>query len=512
MMLCALIALWALQGRRWFLAGSAASLSFLTWQPAAIYLALALVLPLWQREKDRGNAFFRALTGTFLPLALILIYLAAEDALLPALRQTMVAQLIHVRQSGLGSLRGGSLHLFEIASRGLAGESLYLFLGIVGWAGFTASTMLSLRRNRLKSTGNPNPWPLLISGYWWLIFSLREMQGIPDLIPFLPHLALGMGWVFQKSVSVVQGMGNMGVPRHGVPGFSRVFPLAVMILIIVYGLAGGQLQQPARHSAGLQEQIQNAALFDSFLGPQGQVQAVGDLSLLVLTGRRNLTPLIQLDPNHYNMLLQEPGGPENFFNTIINRKPRGMILDHRNRRWPWSKPLLKFAKGNYVMYLNPTVLGLAAAQPPSIAPPELAEIANPLAVDFGDEIRLLGYTLDPSSLRPGGETIITLYWQGLQGMNNDYTLFLRLVDEQGTLWARRRGPPGGGYFQTSLWMPGEVVEGTYSVTLPSAIPRGKYRFLVSVHLSGSMERVPTSGEDPLQITEEGVIIGEIEIG
>lgn len=203
MILFGLITLWALAEKRWLLAGLAASLSFLTWQPAGIYLALALAAPLFSSNGERRRGFLQALAGAFIPLLLVTAYLAAENALASAFRQTIWGQILYATQGGEWTLSRGVRQLIRVVNRGLREESWFVIMGAAGWLGFTSKTVLSWRRplawrrSPAINAGGINPWPLLLSGYSWLLFSLRDLQGKPDLIPLLPYLALGLGWFLE---------------------------------------------------------------------------------------------------------------------------------------------------------------------------------------------------------------------------------------------------------------------------------------------------------------------------
>ncbi len=54
-------------------------------------------------------------------------------------------------------------------------------------------------------------------------------------------------------------------------------------------------------------------------------------------------------------------------------------------------------------------------------------------------------------------TRVTLCWQSLAPLADDYHVFVHLYDPSGTLLAAGDGPPMGGAFPTSLWQPGDVI-------------------------------------------------------
>ncbi len=75
---------------------------------------------------------------------------------------------------------------------------------------------------------------------------------------------------------------------------------------------------------------------------------------------------------------------------------------------------------------------------------------------FGDAIRFLGYEIDP---RPGRAPHLSLYFEALRPLQEDYRLILYLVEEPGKLMAATEFPqPTLVWYPTSQWQPGRVVE------------------------------------------------------
>ena len=70
---------------------------------------------------------------------------------------------------------------------------------------------------------------------------------------------------------------------------------------------------------------------------------------------------------------------------------------------------------------------------------------------------------------------ITFYWETQQAMDEDYTLFVHLLDQTGQLVTQMDGQPFQGNYPTSWWSPGELI--IDQRTLPD-IAAGDYRLLV----------------------------------
>jgi len=86
-------------------------------------------------------------------------------------------------------------------------------------------------------------------------------------------------------------------------------------------------------------------------------------------------------------------------------------------------------------------------------------IAHPLDVAVGDVATLLGYDLAPApSLRNGAPVTLTLFWQAGAGVQDDLTIFVHLVGQDGAIVAQHDGKPSEGTRATTGWIPGEIIE------------------------------------------------------
>jgi hypothetical protein len=124
-------------------------------------------------------------------------------------------------------------------------------------------------------------------------------------------------------------------------------------------------------------------------------------------------------------------------------------------------------------------------------PPE--SIQRPLNVDFGDELRLLGY--DVVEQAPGDkQTLVTLYWQVSKRMGEDYNVTLRLADDEGNVWSQLDRYPLGGFLRTTEWQPGAIVRDDYRLRTLVGTPPGQYRLEIGVYSPATGRTLrPTGG-------------------
>ena len=74
-----------------------------------------------------------------------------------------------------------------------------------------------------------------------------------------------------------------------------------------------------------------------------------------------------------------------------------------------------------------------------------------------------------TQVAPGGKADVILWWRANRPVNQSYTVFNHLLDEQGNLRAQQDGAPGGGTSPTDWWMPGEIVDDHHVIPIPEEI-------------------------------------------
>jgi hypothetical protein len=116
--------------------------------------------------------------------------------------------------------------------------------------------------------------------------------------------------------------------------------------------------------------------------------------------------------------------------------------------------------------------------------------ADKLVIRLGDKIELIGHDFSPRKLKPGGIINISLLWKATSPIEEDYTVFVQLLDEEGFLRAQIDSYPVSGFRPTSSWLEGEVIRDNYGLMLPSDLPPGDYNLICGMYLLRTMERLP----------------------
>lgn len=120
------------------------------------------------------------------------------------------------------------------------------------------------------------------------------------------------------------------------------------------------------------------------------------------------------------------------------------------------------------------VLGTVEIDAPS-SPPAVQSllIDSPRQVDFGRAVRFLGYSLKSDRLRAGDTLEITLFWQALADLDEDYQLTVQLQGEGGRSYGAIEQSLSHPAYPTSSWRQGELVRGLHRLAIPaSALSNG----------------------------------------
>jgi hypothetical protein len=120
--------------------------------------------------------------------------------------------------------------------------------------------------------------------------------------------------------------------------------------------------------------------------------------------------------------------------------------------------------------------------------------AHPLNVNLDGKVSLLGCDLPADPVGAGEVMPVTLYWQGLSPMRENYTVFVHLTDTAGQVVAQRDGYPLSGTYPTSDWSLDVVLADRVEIPLPPDLPPGEYTLKVGMYLLSTLERLPVAGD------------------
>jgi hypothetical protein len=133
----------------------------------------------------------------------------------------------------------------------------------------------------------------------------------------------------------------------------------------------------------------------------------------------------------------------------------------------------------------------------------LLDIEHPVEVSLGDKAYLLGYNIE-SGFRSGDNIHLTFFWQCLDSMEEDYTVFVHLVDEGNHILAQKDNPPADGAYPTTKWEPGEIVRDQYDLIIPQDV-QGDWELKIGMYNAETGQRlsVAMGGES---LPENAVVV------
>lgn len=113
--------------------------------------------------------------------------------------------------------------------------------------------------------------------------------------------------------------------------------------------------------------------------------------------------------------------------------------------------------------------------------PDGEDIPNPVAIEFGGEIRLLGYSLPQPSVRAEESLAVELFWQALRPISESYVVALHALDPSGQVVAGLDAIPYGARYPTAVWQPGQPFRDTLSLAIERGAIPGQAMLLLAVY-------------------------------
>ncbi len=118
------------------------------------------------------------------------------------------------------------------------------------------------------------------------------------------------------------------------------------------------------------------------------------------------------------------------------------------------------------------IVGPAVTRPPDKAS----------AVSYDNTVRLTGYDMQPTLAGPGQPMTVALYWQPQRHIRPDLTTFVHIVNADGEVVGQSDHRPGGYFYPTSLWQPGELLKDVHSFTLADNLGPPPYAIEVGLYI------------------------------
>lgn len=135
-------------------------------------------------------------------------------------------------------------------------------------------------------------------------------------------------------------------------------------------------------------------------------------------------------------------------------------------------------------------IGPLKVPPPPPDPALLTSLDYTRPVTFGSAITLAGFAIEQPALSAGETLRLTLLWESLTHPDQDYTVFIHLLDSNDTLIAGSDTQPLAGSYPTTLWSPQERILDPHPLSIPATLPPGPYRLAIGLYHQPTGQRLP----------------------
>jgi 4-amino-4-deoxy-L-arabinose transferase-like glycosyltransferase len=191
----------------------------------------------------------------------------------------------------------------------------------------------------------------------------------------------------------------------------------------------------------------------------------------------------------------------------------------------WKAPVPTLLRFNVGLHRDPgperlpacgpdgQALDLVFAGEAALVPFTWPETQPDLQVDaiFGQAIRLAGIDLPQYSVHPGAVVTVTLQWQAMNEIAEDYVGFIHLVDPLGRDVAQDDHLPLNGRYPTRLWFPGVVVADPYRIEIPQDLETGTYELWGGLYYPESGQRLNATSKAGERWQDDLVLFGTLVV-
>jgi hypothetical protein len=133
------------------------------------------------------------------------------------------------------------------------------------------------------------------------------------------------------------------------------------------------------------------------------------------------------------------------------------------------------AELTFKIFDHPTIWVFKRWSAASVEPSIVSELT------FANKIRLLGCDWKTKYTDSGNELDLTLYWQAMLPIDEDYEILLKVVNGAYKVWGQQEGHPVRGVFPTYTWREGQIINDQREIEILPGTPPGVYRVEVVLY-------------------------------
>ncbi len=179
--------------------------------------------------------------------------------------------------------------------------------------------------------------------------------------------------------------------------------------------------------------------------------------------------------------------------VVVWRMPRnpGQQPDKSFRDWPVLIVVLGIMAIT-LLVLEPAGVLHQDSKGRTAEPAQVAAYA-----DFGEQLALLGYDVSSTSIKPGENVYLTLYWKAQEELDINYQVFVHVFGPEGLIAQSDKLNPGE--FPTRRWPDDKYVRDEHELVLPQDLGPGQYEVAVGAWVQGDGWRLPLLDDQGQQI-------------
>lgn len=184
--------------------------------------------------------------------------------------------------------------------------------------------------------------------------------------------------------------------------------------------------------------------------------------------------------------------------VLLNFNPRFEGIAQKSRK---LLPILEKSPSYELIYAENNIFLFRHRPPP---------MEHPLSANLGNMVQLLGNDLSTDRLKPGDTLQLTLYWQALNTMETNYTVFTHLLDEDNHIWGQKDNWPVNNTYPTTKWVKGEIVIDRYDIIVDRDAPPGEYTLEIGMYDLATNERLPVFDAQG-QVKDNAIILDYVRV-
>lgn len=163
--------------------------------------------------------------------------------------------------------------------------------------------------------------------------------------------------------------------------------------------------------------------------------------------------------------------------VTVNGDPRMQIFEHNGVGRPVTAPR-RFDAATFERAFDVHNAGWGFPLNDPVIEPAIPTRVNYIV---GNGMHLVGYGLDRSTVHPGEQIELTLFWRANQFQLEPYTVFIQIINPNIAIYGQDDSEPACGARPTYSWDPGELIADSHIVPIRPDADVGTYPLIVGMY-------------------------------